>query len=177
VGEYLSQLHSLADSLRSHNEEQDKLLADHAFTLAADPMVTNTPPPEAKPVPFLDFAPLDNALVKLKASAAAYDAAYAAAATGGFKLDSGRLDDLNHQLQGMEQDLLYSGGLPGRPWFKHMIYAAGLYTGYGAKTLPGVREAIEEQQWDTATQYIVVVADTLDKYSAELDKATALLKQ
>jgi len=177
VGEYLSQLHSLADSLRAHNEEQDALLANHAFTLAADPTVLSVPPPEAKPVPFLDFAPLDNALVKLKASAAAYDTAYAAAAAGGFKLDGSRLGDLNHQLQGMEQDLLYSGGLPGRPWFRHMIYAAGLYTGYGAKTLPGVREAIEEQQWDTATQYIVVVADTLDKYSAELDKATALLKQ
>ena len=177
LSDYLSQLHSLADNERAHNEQLDKLLANRAFTLAADPTVTSVPPPEAKPVPFLNFAPLDNALVKLKASAAAYDAAYAAAAAGGFKLDASRLGDLNHQLQGMEQDLLYSGGLPGRPWFKHMIYAAGLYTGYGAKTLPGVREAIEEQQWDTATQYIVVLADTLDKYSTELDKATALLKQ
>ncbi len=94
----------------------------------------------------------------------------------GFKSDADKLATLNRDLQGMEQDLLYSGGLPTRPWFKHMVYAAGLYTGYGAKTLPGVREAIEEQQWDTATQYIDVVADTLTRYSSELDKATSQLK-
>jgi len=100
----------------------------------------------------------------------------AVAATQGFKSDGGKLAELNRELQGMEQDLLYSGGLPSRPWFKHMVYAAGLYTGYGAKTLPGAREAIEEQQWDTASQYIDVVAGTLNKYSAALDKATAELK-
>ncbi|HEV2110342.1 MAG TPA: transferrin receptor-like dimerization domain-containing protein, partial [Gammaproteobacteria bacterium] len=177
VGGYVTQLHGMADAMRSRNEEQNTLIAAHAFTLAADPSVTYVPPPAAQPVPFLNFAPLDNALLKLKASAAAYDAAYAAAAAQGFKPDADKLATLNRQLQGMEQGLLYSGGLPSRPWFRHMIYAAGLYTGYGAKTLPGVREAIEEQQWDTATQYIDVVADTLTKYSGELDKATALLKQ
>ncbi|HEV7165473.1 MAG TPA: transferrin receptor-like dimerization domain-containing protein [Gammaproteobacteria bacterium] len=177
VGSYVTQLHGLAEGMRLHNDQQNKLLAEHAFTLAADPTLTYVPPPAAQPAPFLNFAPLDNAMLKLKASAAAYDAAYAAASAQSFKPDADKLAALNRQLQGMEQDLLYSGGLPGRSWFKHMIYAAGLYTGYGAKTLPGVREAIEEQQWDTATQYIDVDADTLTKYSAELDKATALLKQ
>ena len=176
VGEYVMQLHGLTDGLRARNAELDRLLTEHAFTLATDPTLTYVPPKAAQPVPYLNFAPLDNALVKLKASAIAYDAAYAAAAAQGFKPDADKLAALNHQLQGMEQDLTYSGGLPGRDWFKHMIYAAGLYTGYGAKTLPGVREAIEEQQWDTATQYINVLADTLDRYSAGLDKATALLK-
>ena len=176
VGNYVTQLHGLTDGIRMHNVEQNKLLAEHAFTLAANPAQTYVPPSPAQTVPYLDFAPLDNALVKLKASAAAYDAAYAAAAAQGFKPDADKLAALNRQLQGMEQDLTYSGGLPGRPWFKHMVYAAGLYTGYGAKTLPGVREAIEGQQWDTASQYINVVADTLTRYSSELDKATALLK-
>ncbi len=176
IGNYVTQLHGLTDSMRMHNAEQNKLLADHAFTLAANPAQTYVPPVAAQAVPYLNFAPLDNALVKLKASAAAYDAAYAAAAAQGFKPDADKVAALNRQLQGMEQSLTYSGGLPGRPWFKHMVYAAGLYTGYGAKTLPGVREAIEGQQWDTAAQYINVVADTLTKYSTELDKATALLK-
>ncbi len=176
VGQYVNQLHALTDGMRAHNDEQDKLIASHAFTLAANPAQTYLPPPVAGPVPYLNFAPLDNALVKLKASAAAYDAAYAAAEMQGFNADANKLGELNRELQGMEQGLLYSGGLPTRPWFKHMIYAAGLYTGYGAKTLPGVREAIEEQQWDTATQYIDVVADTLTRYSSELDKATAQLK-
>jgi N-acetylated-alpha-linked acidic dipeptidase len=127
-------------------------------------------------VPYIDFAPLQNALVKLKASAAAYDTALDTAGDAGFKLSSGKRAALDKQLQGLEQDLQYAGGLPGRPWFKHMMYAPGLYTGYGAKTLPGVREAIDQEQWDTATQYIAIDAEVLNKFSAELDKATALLK-
>ena len=177
VGKYLDQVHKLADSMRSRDAELNKLLAAKSFTLAADPTVTYVPPAAAQAVPFLDLAPLDNALVKLKASAAAYDAAFAAAEVGGFKLDESRRATLDRQLQGLEQDLQYAGGLPGRPWFKHTIYAAGLYTGYGAKTLPGVREAIEEQQWDTANQYAGYTADALIKFSADLDKATAMLKQ
>ena len=175
VGQYLDQLHKLADSMRTRNEQLDALVGASAFALAADPTVTYVPPAAARPVPYLDFAPLDNALVRLKTSAAAYDAAFAAVQAAGFKLDDATRTSLDRQLQGLEQDLQYSGGLPGRPWFKHTIYAAGLYTGYGAKTLPGVREAIEEQQWDTATEYVTYTADALNKFSTELDKATALL--
>ena len=177
VDRYLGQIEKMTAATRERNEQQDKLLDAKAFTLAADPTLTYVPPPAAQPVPYLNFSPLDNAVVKLKASAAAYDAAFAAAEAGGFKLDAGKRTALDRQLQGMEQDLLYADGLPGRPWFKHMISAPGLYTGYGAKTLPGVREAIDQQQWDTANQYVGLVAGVLDKFSAELDKATALLKQ
>ncbi|HSC48399.1 MAG TPA: transferrin receptor-like dimerization domain-containing protein, partial [Gammaproteobacteria bacterium] len=176
VGQYLGQLQKMTANLRERNDQQDKLLDAKVFTLAADPALTYVPPAAAQLVPYLNFAPLDNAVVKLKASAAAYDAAFAAAQAAGFKLDTGKRAALDKQLQGMEQDLLYSGGLPGRPWFKHMLYAPGLYTGYGAKTLPGVREAIDQQQWDTAGEYVGIVAGVLNKYSAELDKATALLK-
>ena len=176
VGQYLGQLEKMTAAMRDRNDQQDKLLDAKAFTLAADPTLTYVPPAAAQPVPYINFAPLDNALVKLKVSAAAYDAAYASAAAAGLKLDTGKRAALDRQLQGMEQDLLYNGGLPGRPWFKHMLYAPGLYTGYGAKTLPGVREAIDQQQWDTAGEYIGIVAGVLNKYSAELDKATALLK-
>ncbi|HEY1774124.1 MAG TPA: transferrin receptor-like dimerization domain-containing protein [Gammaproteobacteria bacterium] len=176
VTKYVDQLQKLSAGMRERNNEQRKLVAADAFKLAADPSVTYVPPTAAQPVPFLDFAPLQNALVKLKASAAAYDAAFAAAGDGGFKQSADKRGALDKQLQGLEQDLLYSKGLPGRDWFKHMMYAPGLYTGYGAKTLPGVREAIDQEQWDTATQYISIDADVLNKFSAELDKATALLK-
>jgi len=176
VGKYVDQLQKLTDGTREHNDQQRKLAGADAFTLAANPAVTYVPPKAAQPVPYIDFAPLQNALVKLKASAAAYDAAFAAASERDFKLASGSRSGLDKQLQGLEQDLQYANGLPGRPWFKHMMYAPGLYTGYGAKTLPGVREAIDQEQWDTATQYIAIDAEVLNKYSAELDKATALLK-
>ena len=176
VGKYVDQLQKLSAGIREKNEQQNKLLGSAAFTLAADPAVTYVPPSAAQPALYLNFAPLQNALTKLKASAAAYDAALDAATTAGFKQSADKRAALDKQLQGLEQDLQYSGGLPGRAWFKHMIYAPGLFTGYGAKTMPGVREAIDQQQWDTANQYIGIDADVLTKFSAELDKATALLK-
>jgi len=176
VGKYVDQLQKLSAGIREKNEQQNKLLGSDAFTLAADPAVTYVPPSAAQPALYLNFAPLQNALTKLKASAAAYDAALDAATTAGFKQSADKRAALDKQLQGLEQDLQYSGGLPGRAWFKHMIYAPGLFTGYGAKTMPGVREAIDQQQWDTANQYIGIDADVLTKFSAELDKATALLK-
>jgi N-acetylated-alpha-linked acidic dipeptidase len=176
IAKYLEQLQKLTNGTRERNNEQRKLVGANDFMLAANPAVTYVPPSAAQPVPYLDFAPLQNALVKLKASAAAYDSAFAAVSARNFDLASGKRAALDKQLQGLEQDLQYANGLPGRPWFKHMMYAPGLYTGYGAKTLPGVREAIDQEQWDTATQYIAIDAEVLNKFSAELDKATALLK-
>ena len=73
-------------------------------------------------------------------------------------------------------DLLgrYPQGLPGgRDWYQHMIYAPGAHTGYGVKTLPGIREAIEDRRWDEANQYIGVVARALNAYSTRLDRAIA----
>jgi N-acetylated-alpha-linked acidic dipeptidase len=66
-------------------------------------------------------------------------------------------------------------GLPGRGWYKNLIYAPGRFTGYGAKTLPGVREAIEDQRWADADRYAKLTADVIDAYSARLDQATAVL--
>ena len=83
---------------------------------------------------------------------------------------------LDAQLQGLEQALTSDDGLPGRSWYRHLIYAPGLFTGYGAKTLPGVREAIEQSHWDEALQYIGITARAIDSYSDRLDAATALLR-
>ena len=78
-------------------------------------------------------------------------------------------------MSGLEQALTAPEGLPGRPWFHHMVYAPGMLTGYGAKTLPGIREAIESRRWAEAQAYIAVVARTLDGYSSQLEKTTATL--
>jgi N-acetylated-alpha-linked acidic dipeptidase len=67
-------------------------------------------------------------------------------------------------------------GLPRRPWFRHSIYAPGYYTGYGVKTLPGIREAIEERNWKEAQQQIEIVASKLMNYSKQVDAAAAILK-
>ena len=74
----------------------------------------------------------------------------------------------------MEQTLTYQQGLPGRGWYRHMIYASGLQTGYGAKTLPGVREGIEQRHWDDVAQYMQVIADVLNAYSDRLEQLTLI---
>jgi N-acetylated-alpha-linked acidic dipeptidase len=75
-----------------------------------------------------------------------------------------------------ERAMTREQGLPRRPWFKHQIYAPGFYTGYGVKTLPGVREAIEQKNWTEAATEITNIAATLAEVSAEIDRATEKLK-
>jgi N-acetylated-alpha-linked acidic dipeptidase len=173
---YVHELHELADERRARSVALHELLDAHAFELAADPTRPVAPPAAESEVPFLDFAPLDNAIVRLERSAKAYDAAYASASHAGLVLDAARRGELDVQLQQLEQALTSERGLPGRPWYRHLIYAPGMLTGYGAKTLPGVREAIEGRRWDEAAAYIVTTARALDAYCDRLAAATALLR-
>ena len=177
VAQYSDELHKLADDLRERTDQQHRLLDEHAFKLAADPTETYLPPERESSVPFLNFAPLDNALLKLKRSAKACDEACAKVAASDFKSSDARLVRLNDLLQGMEQTLTYSKGLPGREWYRHMIYAPGMHTGYGVKTFPGVREAIEQRHWPEAEQYMTIIAGVLNAYSERLDEAATVLKQ
>jgi N-acetylated-alpha-linked acidic dipeptidase len=175
VGGYVRDLHELTDQKRKTAEELGRLLDQSAFALASDPTRPVSAPERETDVPYLDLAPLDNVAARLQRSAKAYDHLYTKLGTGTAKLtaaQSGELDDL---LRGMEGTLLYAHGLPGRNWYKHMIYAPGLYTGYGVKTLPAVREAIEQNHWDEANLYAGLTAAALTAYCDRLDQATALL--
>jgi N-acetylated-alpha-linked acidic dipeptidase len=78
-------------------------------------------------------------------------------------------------LRGCERALSRTEGLPGRPWYRHQIYAPGRYTGYGVKTLPAVREAIELRNWREAEEQAVVAGRTLEGFAAHLDRATAVI--
>ncbi|MEO8927008.1 MAG: transferrin receptor-like dimerization domain-containing protein, partial [Caulobacteraceae bacterium] len=171
VGDQVAELKKLLVTEREHAVTVDKLLDQKAFALAADPTLSNGPPDREAQVPALDFTPLDTALTRLKASAAAYDQAAAGAVT----LSPDRLAKANAILQGVEQAMTDERGLPGRPWYRHLIYAPGLLTGYGAKTLPGVREAIEGRRWAEATDYIGRTAAVLDAVSGRLDAARGVL--
>jgi len=173
VGQYVEELHKLADDMRERTERQHRLLDQHAFTLAADPTETCLPPARESSVPYFNFAPLDNALSKLRRSAKACDEACAKAADFNFKSGEPKLARLNGLLQGLEQRLVYSPGLPGREWYRHMIYAPGLHTGYGVKTLPGVREAIEQRRWPEVDHYMIIIAGALNAYSDRLDEVTS----
>jgi N-acetylated-alpha-linked acidic dipeptidase len=175
VDGYVSELHGLADQKRKTAEELGKLLDQNAFTLASDPTRPLLPPEREPDVPYLDFAPLDNVVARLKKSARAYDDRYASLGAGSTKLSADQSRELDDLLRGMEGTLLDARGLPGRDWYKHLIYAPGLYTGYGVKTIPGVREAIEQNHFDEANQYIGMTAAALNGYCDRLDKATAVL--
>jgi N-acetylated-alpha-linked acidic dipeptidase len=177
IATYVEELHRLTEDKRKSSEELGMLLDQNVFTLAADPTRAVLPPAREPKVPFLDFAPLDNAVPRLKASAKAYDAMYAKLEAGEIKLAPAQVAELNALLQGMEQSLTQARGLPGREWFKHLIYAPGMLTGYGVKTLPGVRESIESNQWDVANEYSGATAAVLNAYCTRLDKATELLKK
>ena len=171
VADKVEDLRKLLKSEREHAEALDRLLDDKAFALAADPTEPWGPPDREAPVPNLDFSALDTALSRLRESARAFDKVAVRAPV----VPADRLANVNAILQGLEQAMTDDRGLPGRPWYKHLIYAPGLLTGYGAKTLPGVREAIEGRRWDEASDYIGRTAKALDAVSAKLDEATKAL--
>ncbi|HXY97162.1 MAG TPA: transferrin receptor-like dimerization domain-containing protein [Steroidobacteraceae bacterium] len=175
IAAYTEELRKMTDEKRKKAAELARLLDENAFGLAADPTRAVAPPAREPLVPPLDFAPLDNAAARLKASAHAYDEAYAQLLAGTLKVDAAHRARLNALLQGMEQRLTDARGLPGREWYRHFIYAPGLLTGYGVKTLPGVREAIDANRWDEAAAYIPITAAVLMHYCDALDEATALL--
>jgi N-acetylated-alpha-linked acidic dipeptidase len=173
---YVGELHKLIASTREETTLQHKLLDMHAFTLDSDPTRPLLPPARVSDMPALDLTPLDQATRQLDQSAQAFQQAYAKRAGTGFDLSASQQRQLNHLMGQMEQALTDADGLPGRPWFKHFIYAPGMLTGYGVKTVPGVREAIEARRWDEANRYAVITAKVLDGYRAKLDRLTALLK-
>ena len=172
VAAYDDEVHKLIDGMREKSRELDTLLDDGSYRFAEDPRQPRAAPARADEVPNLDFAPLDAAVARLKTSAAGFDAAYARVAMAGGPANAARLR-LNAALGGLEQALTDPRGLPGREWYRHMLYAPGLHTGYGVKTLPGIREALEERRWSEANRYIGVVAHSLNAYSERLDRAIA----
>lgn len=172
---YVGELHELADHERKNAEELGRLLDQNAFKLADDPQRPLLAPERDAEVPYLDFAPLDNAVVRLKKSAKAYDERYLRLQAGTARLSAERNRQLDELLRGMESTLTNSHGLPEREWYKHLIYEPGLYTGYGVKTVPGVREAIEQKHWDEANQYIGLTAAALAAYCDRLDQAAKVL--
>jgi N-acetylated-alpha-linked acidic dipeptidase len=173
---YRDELGKLVAERRKKSESLAALLEARAFELAADPTRVVGPPERVPEVPDLDFAPLDAAIARLAKSARAYDEARAKTDAGAESLDAADRRKLNAQLQGLEQALTDPDGLPGREWYRHLIYAPGLLTGYGVKTLPGVREAAEDDRWDEAGRYVGITATALDAWCDRVDEATALMR-
>ncbi|MGO9338667.1 MAG: M28 family metallopeptidase [Terracidiphilus sp.] len=176
VHTYVGELKKLLKDQQTQIEETNRELDEGVFTAIADPKKTSAPPARKAVPPYLNFAPLENADAMLTQSADRFTKALAAArAKGDLGIDAQTLAEINGLLIQSERKLTSDAGLPGRPWYKHQIYAPGAYTGYGVKTLPAVREAMEQENWKQAEEEVPVVAKVLQDEAALIDSVTSLL--
>ena len=178
VNRYVGELQKLLKGEQNEARERDLEIEEGLFAATSDPRSpTFAPPAEALP-PHINFAPLENAAEALARSGEKYDKAVAAArADGGAVLANESVKIVNAALLGVERATLDPAGLPRRPWFKNMLYAPGLYTGYEVRTIPMVREALEQRKWDEAEEGVVRTAKVLDNVAAVIDRASSELEK
>jgi N-acetylated-alpha-linked acidic dipeptidase len=177
---YIEQLKKLLKEKQDEIRERNQEIDEGVFSATTDPMKTFIPPPKESMPPYLNFAVLENASAALSSAAARYqEALEKAQAKGATAFAKTSIQQVNLNLIQSERQLTNAQGLPGRPWFKHQIYAPGFYTGYDVKTIPAVREAIEQNKWEEANAALAEVGGVLDRESAlittaaeELEKAT-----
>ena len=175
VQRYAKEVRTLAEDKRNGVIERNRQLDEGVFRAVEDPRRPTVAPPREDVPPFLNFAPLENAIAALSRSAERYETAWGKTPPPG--LPRPAQDALNAKLLESERRLTDPQGLPRRPWFRHMLYAPGVYAGYGVKTLPGVREAIEQKQWAEAEAEIVRVGKVLEAESALIDSAAEELER
>ena len=174
---YLDDLRKLLKTKQEEIGERNKEVQEGVFRVTNDPRRPQVPPTIEPVPPFLNFAPLENAVEHLTRSASLYDEAVRAARKKGFvQTAPAELTELNELLMQSERRLTDQAGLPRRAWYKHLIYAPGLYTGYSPKTMPGVREAIEQKRYDEADPQIARIARALEAETALIDQATQRLR-
>jgi N-acetylated-alpha-linked acidic dipeptidase len=161
---YATEVMNLLEQIRENTAIENQLIQEKHYSLAADPTEKTVIPKLKDEVPYLNFASLQNALVNLDNSSRLLEARLKnpiASAT--------QKANRNRQLYQAEQQLLLENGLPRRSWYKHSIYAPGFYTGYGVKTLPGIREAIEQRNWKEAQEMIEQTSGALNNFSNYLN--------
>ena len=176
VQKYSKDLQKLLADKQEEFGERNQELEDGVFKATFDPRRPTVAPQHEEVPPHLNFAPMDNAVDKLTHSADRYRKALAQRQTGLSEIQAGTLRALNAKLIESERKLTNDDGLPRRPWYKHLLYAPGVYSGYGVKTVPGVREGIEQKRYPEAEQEIARVAKALDDEAVLIDSAAQLLE-
>ncbi len=166
IAQYTEEVHNLADRAREETASRNRLIDAGGYKLAADPAKVELPPERQAEVPPIAFAPLDQASARLTASAARFQRLYASPS-----LSAAQKASLGRAVQGIDLALMSPQGLPGRPWYRNMIYAPGTETGYGVKTLPAVREAIEQRRFAEVDGAVQATAAVLNAYADRLDRA------
>ena len=171
ISKYTSEVIAQADEQRENTLVENQLIKEKYYTIANKATEPLLPPVAKDEVPFLNFSSLQNAVASLAKSA---DGLNAVISTN--TLSAAKKNELNKQLYKAEQTLLTKEGLPRRGWYRHAIYAPGFFTGYGVKTLPGIREAIEQRNWKEAQEQIEIAAATITNLSTYLDAAAGAAK-
>ncbi len=163
---YLTEINALINTMREAVEQHNNFIDKKVFSLTADPKKPFNQPIRKIFVPYVDFSPLHNALANLKVTIDALEGKSLVSLTS--------KGTLNDKLMHAEQVLTFASGLPRREWYRHQIYAPGFYTGYGVKTLPGVREAIEQENWEECQSQVTILATTLQNFDAHLQSILVL---
>ena len=175
IGKFVEQNKKLSEDIRKSTKSLNDLLDNNDFAISSNPKKTYLPPKRLRQVPEFDFKPLDAALARLSTSAWKYEEALLKFQKG--SLTTERKSEINALLRSVDQAFIYSKGLPRRDWFKNMMYAPGYYTGYGVKTLPGIREGLEERKWNEVRVYIKEVSKALDRASENINSASRILSE
>ena len=163
---YDAELKSLVKSLQDDAATRKRNIDMGLYTLTDDPHNPVHAPGPLSPPPAMNFSALDDSIAALEKAAANFNQAQAKILT----LSPEKRKALNAELALAERKLTSDQGLPRRPWVKHVLYAPGTYTGYGAKTIPGVREALEQGRFEEAQEQIAVVAKALRNEAAFIDQ-------
>jgi N-acetylated-alpha-linked acidic dipeptidase len=178
VDRYVDQLEKLLKKEQDDARERNREIDEGVFRATNDPEAPLVPPSAEEVPPYLNFAPLENGADALSRSAERYEKALAKIQqAGGAALDGAGTAKVDETLLQVERATLDPAGLPRRPWYKNMIYAPGMYTGYGVKTIPMVREAIEQKKWPEANEGIARSGKVLENVAAAIDNATAELEK
>jgi N-acetylated-alpha-linked acidic dipeptidase len=174
IAKYESELEKLLKDKQDEFTERNLEISEGVFTATDDPRRPLSPPPAETIPPYMNFAPLKNAIDALAKSAARYSAALASfKAKGSPALPAKSLGPVNADVLLVSRLFLNPRGLPERPWFKNQIYAPGAYTGYGAKPIAAVREYMDQKKWHEAEGQVPQVSQAIESAAAGIDKAAA----
>jgi N-acetylated-alpha-linked acidic dipeptidase len=175
---YIRELKKFSSDQQEQISERNRQLDEGSFAASADPKQLYIAPGREDVPPFLNFAPLDNGADAITRSSAEFEKAITwANQNGGAALASATTAEVNRMLIQTERKLTSPEGIPGRPGYKHELYAPGVYTGYAAKAIPAVREAMEQKHWKQAEEAIFRVSKLLENEAHLISAAAAKLAQ
>jgi N-acetylated-alpha-linked acidic dipeptidase len=172
IAKYEEELEKLLKDKQDEFTERNLQLKEGVFTATADPRRPSLPPPVETVPPYMNFAPMKNAIELLKKSSERYSRILSDwEAKGSPALSARALESINADLLGISRLFLSEKGLPERPWFKNQIYAPGAYTGYGAKPIAAVHEYMDEKKWMEAEAQVPQVAQVIENVATGIGRA------